>query len=54
MSGQHFPLEYADIKGFWLTADLAFDQCGADGLDLGATFLFAPDKVANMSISVQI
>ncbi len=48
MSVQHFLLECAYIEGLWFTARLAFDERRSDGLNLGATLMFATDKVANV------
>lgn len=47
MRGRHPPLEGSSIEGAWFPARLAFNQHRANGLSFGATFLLAPDEVAD-------
>jgi hypothetical protein len=47
-------LEGAGIEGLWLPAGFTFNQRRADGLNVGATFLFASDEIADVFAVVGI
>ena len=44
----------ASIEEPWFSAGLTFNQRGADDLNAGSTFLFAPDKIADVFTAVGV